>query len=123
LKTIIDKDLLRDAIYINQVPPPHLYSDEEKFEMADDILKKYAKAKLVITSRIHCALPCLAMGTPVIFLNGFSDPLDTSRFEGILELFNRVDIDVNTGVWTTNFQLEDKIDKHTMVKNLDNYLS
>lgn len=122
LKNIIDKQLLKNAIYINQVLPPNKYTDKAKFEMADEILKKYAKAKLVITSRIHCALPCLAMGTPVIFLNGFSDPLDTSRFEGIIELFNRVDIDMVTGEWKANFPLKNKINENTMVTNLDNHL-
>ncbi|WP_264821067.1 polysaccharide pyruvyl transferase family protein [Acinetobacter schindleri] len=37
------------------------------------MLEKYSTAKLVITSRIHCALPCLAMGTPVIYINGFDN--------------------------------------------------
>lgn len=31
-------------------------------------LKKYQSAKAVITTRLHCALPCLALGTPVILL-------------------------------------------------------
>lgn len=36
---------------------------------AEALLRKYRDtAKLVITSRIHCAMPCLAMGIPVIFL-------------------------------------------------------
>jgi hypothetical protein len=48
------------------------------------LLSHYSSAKLVITSRLHCALPCLALGTPVILLRrGIeSDP----RFEGLREL-------------------------------------
>lgn len=117
----IDADLLRSAHHINQEPPAGKYTDAEKFEMAEDILKKYAKAKLVITSRIHCALPCLALGTPVIFVNGFDSFVDSCRFDGILDLFNRIDVDTKTGQWTSNFGLEGKVNKDTMVKNLEKH--
>jgi hypothetical protein len=51
---------------------------------AQQMLTLYNSAKLVITSRLHCALPCLALGTPVILLRrGIkSDP----RFAGLREL-------------------------------------
>jgi len=123
LEKMIDSELLKNAIYINQEPPAHTYTDEEKFKMAEDLLHTYAKAKLVITSRIHCALPCLAMGTPVIFINGFESFVDSCRFEGILDLFNRIDIDSKTGEWKANFPLDGKIDKSTYIKNLDKYHS
>lgn len=119
LKTFISEELLNSAKFINQEPPSNTYSDEEKFEMAEALLKKYAKAKLVITSRIHCALPCLAMGTPVIFINGFDSFVDSCRFDGILKLFNRIDINSKTGDFTSNFRLDGKIDKTTLVKNLE----
>lgn len=118
LSNFIDEDLMKSAIFINQEPPANTYTNEQKFEMGEDLLRKYAKAKLVITSRIHCALPCLAMGTPVIFVNGFDSFVDSCRFDGILDLFNRIDIDAKTGNYTSNFGLEGKIDKNTMVKNL-----
>lgn len=121
LRNFIDADLLKSAIFVNQEPPANTYSDDQKFEMAEDLLHKYAKAKLVITSRIHCALPCLAMGTPVIFVNGFDSFVDSCRFDGILDLFNRIDINTKTGDFTANFPLEGKIDKHTMVKNLEKH--
>ncbi len=53
---------------------------QKKFEMAKKYLERYAKAKLVITSRLHCALPCLAFGTPVIFVH---KNLDDPRFGGL----------------------------------------
>ena len=121
LKKILDKELIKSAIFINQEPPANKYSDNEKFEMAEDLLKKYAKAKLVITSRIHCALPCLAMGTPVIFVNGFDSFVDSCRFDGILELFNRIDVNSKTGGFTANFDLSGKIDIETMVKNFEKH--
>lgn len=121
LKNIIEKDVLDKAIFINQEPPANKYTQEEKFEMADDLLKKYARAKLVITSRIHCALPCLAMGTPVIFINGFETFTDTSRFDGIINLLNRIDINSKTGEWTSNFGLKGKINLETEVVNLQKH--
>ncbi len=117
LKNFISEELLNQAEFINQEPLNKI-SNKEKFEMAEDLLNKYARAKLVITSRIHCALPCLAMGTPVIFINGFDQFVDSCRFDGILELFNRIDVNSETGEYSANFDLKGKIDKNTMVKNL-----
>lgn len=121
IKKFISKEVLDTATFINQEPPSNTYTDEEKFDMAVDLLNKYAKAKLVITSRIHCALPCLAMGTPVIFVNGFDSFVDSCRFDGILELFNRIDIDSKTGAYTSNFGLKGKITNETTVKNLEKH--
>lgn len=121
LKNFIGDDVLKSAEFVNQEPPSNTYSDEEKFQMAEDLLNKYARAKMVITSRIHCALPCLALGTPVIFVNGFDSFVDSCRFDGILELFNRIDIDSQTGAFTSNFGLEGKIDGNTTVKNLEKH--
>ncbi|WP_299179750.1 polysaccharide pyruvyl transferase family protein [uncultured Aquimarina sp.] len=121
IKKFISKEVLDTATFINQEPPSNTYTDEEKFDMAVDLLNKYARAKLVITSRIHCALPCLAMGTPVIFVNGFDSFVDSCRFDGILELFNRIDIDSKTGAYTSNFGLEGKITNDTTVKNLEKH--
>ena len=121
IKNFIDSDLLKKALYINQEPLANTYTDAQKFEMAEAILKKYAKAKLVITSRIHCALPCLAMGTPVIFVNGFDSFVDSCRFVGILDLFNRIDVNTKTGEYTSNFSLVGKITSSTIVKNLEKH--
>lgn len=121
LRNFIDESLLEKAIYVNQEPPAGKYTDEEKFAEAEALLHKYAKAKLVITSRIHCALPCLAMGTPVIFVNGFDSFVDSCRFDGILDLFNRIDIDSKTGNFTANFPLDGKINEQTKVKNLEKH--
>jgi len=41
---------------------------EERFENVRNLLKVYQNATLVVTSRLHCALPCLALGTPVILV-------------------------------------------------------
>ena len=43
-------------------------SYEERFNNVRKLLNVYQESKLVITSRLHCALPCLALGTPVILI-------------------------------------------------------
>jgi Polysaccharide pyruvyl transferase len=48
------------------------------------LLTLYNSAKLVITSRLHCALPCLALGTPVILLRPGIE--SDARFAGLREL-------------------------------------
>nr|WP_299343584.1 polysaccharide pyruvyl transferase family protein [Allomuricauda sp.] len=117
LKRVVDEEVLDKAEYVTQIRPIGKETDEEKFTYAEECLKKYARARLVITSRIHCALPCLAMGTPVIFLNAFNTFVDTCRFDGIAELFNRIDVKEDGG-FSSNFGLDGKITMDTMVTNL-----
>ncbi len=123
LRKIFSKSIWTDSIHINHELPAGIYTHEQKFEMAEELLRKYAKAKLVITSRIHCALPCLAMGTPVIFINGFDAFIDTCRFDGIIDLFNRVDVNTKTGEFTANFPLSEKITKDLNIQNLEKHYS
>ena len=69
-------------------------SREERFADAEKLIEMYSKAKLVITSRIHAALPCLALGTPVYFINaGYHSAKFNlnDRFDGLLDLFNVID--------------------------------
>jgi len=50
-------------------------SISKRLMIAERILKRYSKAKLVVTSRLHVALPCLAFNTPVIFVHwNLKDP-------------------------------------------------
>lgn len=43
-------------------------SVDERFGRVEALLKRYQNAKCVITSRLHCALPCLALETPVLLI-------------------------------------------------------
>lgn len=122
LKNIFTEELLNTAKYKCQVLPGRDVTEEQRFEVAESLLEEYSKAKLVITSRIHCALPCLAMGTPVIYINGFDNIVDTCRFEGIMDLFNCINVDPKSGIFTANFDLKDKIGIDTLVKNSDKYI-
>jgi hypothetical protein len=52
----------------------------KRLKYAEGILEKYKKAKCVITSRLHAALPCLAFETPVLLIKPNKE---SSRFEGL----------------------------------------
>jgi hypothetical protein len=59
------------------------YDYAGKTRLANTLLDVYARAKLVITTRLHCALPCLALGTPVVFLH--ERYAEDRRFDGLRE--------------------------------------
>lgn len=54
------------------VPVSHIDRETRGYaartEKASALLRTYARARAVVTTRLHCALPCLAMGTPVLFI-------------------------------------------------------
>jgi hypothetical protein len=50
---------------------------------AKRLLDIYAGAELVITSRLHVLLPCLAYGTPVVFTNRPFEPQRARGYEGL----------------------------------------
>lgn len=43
-------------------------SAAKRMALAEELLDIYARARCVVTTRLHAALPCLAMGTPVLLL-------------------------------------------------------
>lgn len=116
LRRHFDGELLKSAKFETQIIP--YISADEGFKLADDFLKRLANAKLVVTSRIHTALPCLAMGTPVIFVNGgFKNKIDNCRFDGLFDFFNRIDVDSNANS-TVNFSFDgDKVGLKSNVLN------
>lgn len=60
-----------DMIEIKHMVDSHVYSllpVEERMQMVGELLTRYQNAVCVVTTRLHCALPCLAIETPVLFL-------------------------------------------------------
>ena len=90
-KNIIPEDYINEVSFIS-----HFSDNLNKLDVtkrmcqAKQLLDRYAKAKIVFTSLIHCALPCIALGTPVVFIDfGFNNNEDKrDRFNGILDLFH-----------------------------------
>lgn len=84
------------------------------FAEAQSLVERYAKAKLVITTRIHCALPCLALGTPVILI---TRKFDKKRFKGLISFFNFIGKNVDG-----NFTINVKQDAEGFVINDDTHV-
>lgn len=120
IKKMIDKTLLKRVIRLKHQLPSKNKNDNDRFEIATEMLYKYATAKFVITSRIHCALPCLALGTPVVFINAFDNESDACRLDGLSNLFNRIDVfDTKRGLWKSNFNLNgEKLNIQSEIKVL-----
>jgi hypothetical protein len=67
LRRIVPSDLSRDAVVVSH-EVQDIYGESIKFGIARHLMSLYRdQARLVITTRLHCTLPCLAMGIPVIF--------------------------------------------------------
>ena len=103
-------------------------SESERFAHAEAILGKLAAAKLVITSRIHIALPCLALGTPVLFAFGgkLSNLQEFRRLDGVINHMNvLVDDDFDDSaphLEGINFYRIDEIDLDHPPKNPESHL-
>lgn len=95
IRKLFGDEIIDAAKNITHCYPAEQYTTvDSRFKLAEDLLKRYQKAKLVVTSRIHCALPCLAMGTPVIFVYGGFDHFSSQcRLEDPCRLLNTIYID------------------------------
>lgn len=78
---------------VNVSHSPHFGTNSELFKKAYNLLIQYSKAQKIVTSRLHCCLPCLAMNKQVIFKSpsGVSTKLinewgDKGRFTGLIEI-------------------------------------
>lgn len=125
---LFSDEVLFTAEYVtHKVRQSQFKDDDEKMEFARNLLREYSKAKLVVTSRIHCALPCLGIETPVLFV--CSEALEgdnvrsSGRFGGLMELFHVLR-------WTPkelkdtsdyHFSKENKIEINSVIKNKDDF--
>lgn len=94
------------------------------FKIAEGLVKQYAKAKMVITSRIHAGLPCLGMGTPVVFIANpevvaergtFNTP---GRLGGLVELFRILNLE--DGIFSSDDEVLKGIDMFTQCTSFNN---
>ncbi len=82
----------------------HMRHLKDRIQKAQRRLSLYASAELVITSKLHAALPCLAFGTPVLFVY---DKPDDPRLSGLIENLNFISPQqarrgFSEGVWQIN---------------------
>ena len=103
--------------YLKRMPTSYkltsFYDYNEKFFLAENLLRIYEHAHCVITDRVHCAFPCLAFKTPVLFFN--SAKYEPERFEGIGELI----LESNFEEYKNNYDL---FNVENPPKNSKNYL-
>ena len=57
----------------------------DRMAKAAGLLSLYAHAKCVVTTKLHCALPCLALGTPVLLV---TSARDSYRFSGLRDFLH-----------------------------------
>lgn len=111
-----DDELLLEAEYITHwmdVDMSGKVSNDDLLDIAESLVKKYASAKLVITSRIHAALPCLGLDTPVVFIANdevisesgtFNTP---GRLGGLIDFFRVLNLENDS--FSTNDEIFEQI--------------
>lgn len=94
-RTLFTDDLLRNACYVtHDIKQADYPTDDSKLALAESLLNQYAEASYVITSRIHAALPCLGIGTDVLFVTGAElengQVRSAGRFGGLVDLMHTI---------------------------------
>ncbi len=87
---------------------------------AELLLAEYRKnAKLIITTALHCAQPCMAMGIPVVFINPEYNEADRfSSMHGIIPLYSINDLIEKKVIFPTEAPVFEDL-KLAILKNLD----
>lgn len=123
--------LLVNATYVTHwidVPMSGEVTNSDLIACAESLIKKYASAEMIITSRIHAGLPALGCETPVIFIadeevisnrGSFNTP---GRLEGLIELFRLIDFsDGNLRPIDSVLQKDELIDEGFTFDNKDDW--
>ena len=115
------KDCLGNAVFITHVSNRYdVWSNEEKLYEAEKLIRLYSRAKFVVTSRLHCALPCLGLQTPVYFTQGVSSNEESDcRLDGLEELFNKMTVSSSNII--CDFNYIGKLSESNIVANKTNW--
>ncbi|HAW09326.1 MAG TPA: polysaccharide pyruvyl transferase family protein [Bacteroidetes bacterium] len=126
-KKIFSDDVLTTAKYVKQeLKNSDFDGDKAKFDLAEKLLQQYSSAKYIVTSRIHCALPCLGLGTPVLYVEN-QQQAETSfcRLNGLRELFHVIKCDNSelsfeklNGKITSDFSFNNKPEYKVLAEDL-----
>lgn len=123
--TLFEDEVLFSAEYLSHmVPASKDDAQETLLNKAESLIRKYAQAQLVVTSRIHCGLPCLGLETPVLFVmdktmesdkNMFNAP---GRFGGLIDLFHILKYSHDKLLWNDmKLYNKDKIKQSVQFQN------
>lgn len=118
---IFTKECLGNAIFITHENTKYFFmSDEERMNEAEKLIKLYSHAIFVVTGRLHCALPCLGLQTPVYFTQRVScNEKSDCRFDGLIELFNKMTVSSNNII--CDFNHIGKLSESNVVANKKNW--
>lgn len=89
--TLFAPEVLLEADYVcHAVAKAKGRGDDYYLELAKKMLHRYETASFVVTSRLHCTLPCIGMGTPVWTV--VNPRMTTGRFGGNEDFMNLIDL-------------------------------
>ncbi len=84
---LFGRDVLFSAeFFSHNIPRAECPDEDALIAKAESLLHRYERAPFVVTSRLHCALPCTAMGTPVWVVTHPS--MKNGRFGGNEQFLN-----------------------------------
>lgn len=126
--SLFTDEVLFNAEYISHmVLVGNHKTQEDWLRTTEQLLEKYSKTSYVVTSRIHCALPCLGIDTPVIFTLGGMMKSDKNligspgRYGGLMDFFRVIEYSGKKMVASDNMLKEiGKIGFYTKFKNKTN---
>ena len=101
-------------------------SHNEGLTLASEMLEKIAESEVMITSRIHAALPALAMGLKVIFIDQGLDHVNHKhRLSGLINYFTRVNLKDFFMINLDNIPAMEKHKAHTqkIKDSINNFLT
>ncbi len=88
----------KHVLEVSHVTPAR-YRPLWRLRRAQRLVSLYERASCVVTSRLHCVLPCLALGTPVLLVTAKEQEPQTTgrdiavRREGLSHLFHWSSVD------------------------------
>lgn len=123
---LFSNELLRKAEFIHHMYNVEKIKDDNKLmEFTDKLLRKYQMQKLIVTSRIHVALPSIGMETPVIFIKHpdiVGENWNANRLDGIIDFFHCMEVSYYGLRCCNNFLLSTKkITSNIILKNKNNW--
>lgn len=118
----IPEEIKNDAVIVKQRNSRDVIKRnwEDCMQKTDNLLNRYRnEAKLVITSALHCASPCIAMGVPTILIQSAIET--KTRFGSLKNIIKTHDLNdfknglINFSGYTPDIERL----KHLMLKNLE----
>lgn len=96
VKTKLESLLGKELVRVSHDPPDNSGSFQGYVASSTvhmkNLLERYCKAQLVITTKIHCALPCLGMGARVMLIHPNPDDPRLETVKQFLNIYSYRDI-------------------------------